>query len=101
MNNVFNRRHFLLSGCSFAAATAVASKAMAMGFLTGTWIVRCPAGHDDRVDDTTRNHDCEKCGRKTVDDGTALVVCPNGHTTPVGGITVQHKCGLCGAECRR
>ena len=78
------------------------------GFLDGTWIVRCPKGHDDQVDDITRNHDCETCGEKAVDDGNANVVCPDGHATHVGGITRSHLCtfnlpggGICGKQCRR
>lgn len=78
------------------------------GFLRGTFIVRCPAGHDDQVDGITRNHDCEKCGRKAVDEGSANVVCPDGHATPVEGVTESHSCtsqvqsgALCGKQCRR
>lgn len=72
-----------------------------MAYLEGTFIVRCTNGHDDRVDGTTANHDCETCGAKSVDWGAANVVCPNGHADLVGGITTQHVCSHCGAQCRR
>lgn len=81
------------------------------GFLEGTFIVRCPNGHDDQVENITHNHDCEKCGAKAVDDGRANVVCPDGHGGPenhVEAITRQHQCqhpmpggGICGKQCRR
>ena len=78
------------------------------GFLVGTFIVRCPNGHDDQVENITRNHDCEKCGAKAVDGGKAKVVCPDGHATPVEAITRQHKCtqplpggGECAKQCLR
>lgn len=79
------------------------------GFLRGTFVVRCPNGHDDTVEGITRNHDCEKCGSKAVDGGTAMVVCPDGHATRVEGVTEGHLCTqpiddqghLCGKQCRR
>lgn len=73
------------------------------GFLEGTWIVQCAAGHQDTVGGITRNHECETagCGRKSVTEGAALVVCPDGHASGVGGITRHHKCPTCGKECRR
>ena|SRR6516164_4947691 len=78
------------------------------GFLRGTWIVRCPNGHNDQVEDITRNHDCEKCGAKAVSGGSANVVCPVGHATHVEGITESHICSqrnpdgsMCGRQCRR
>lgn len=78
------------------------------GFLRGTWIVRCPKGHDDQVEDITKDHDCEKCDAKAVDSGSANVVCPHGHATHVEGITESHLCseplpggGICGMQCRR
>lgn len=80
----------------------------AIDCLRGTWIVRCPNGHDDQVDDITCNHDCEKCDAKAVDGGRAMVVCPAGHATQVTGITESHLCnyrlpngGICGQQCRR
>jgi hypothetical protein len=69
--------------------------------LRGTWVVRCPNGHDDIVTGITRNHDCETCGKKAVSDGGALVVCPNGHASGVDGITQHHTCPVCNKECRR
>jgi hypothetical protein len=85
-------------------------EARAIGFLEGTWVVRCSRGHDDTVDGITRNHDCESrgCGQKSVDEGEANVVCPDGHATHVGGVTRTHLCtfplqggGICGKQCRR
>lgn len=82
-----------------------------MGFLEGTYYVRCKNGHDDKVEDITRNHDCETCGEQSVDGGTAILVCPDGHggkENQVQGITRQHQCqaklsggGICGKQCRR
>jgi len=81
-----------------------------IGFLEGTFIVRCPRGHDDQVEDITRNHDCSHgdCGLRSVDDGRATVLCPDGHANHVEGITRQHKCtfplpsgGECAKQCRR
>ena len=85
------------------------AEANGIGFLDGTWIVRCRRGHDDQVEDITRNHDCEHdCDEKSVDDGSANVVCPDGHATHVEGITRSHLCtyplpqgGVCGKQCRR
>jgi hypothetical protein len=94
----------LATGLGLAVSTASAttnSNTGFLGFLQGTWIVQCPHGHQDRVDDTTRNHDCEKCGAKAVDDGTAKVVCPVGHVDGVSGVTLQHQCSTCGRQCRR
>lgn len=78
------------------------------GYLHGTYVVRCPKGHDDRVDDYTRNHKCEKCGAKAVVNGKAIIVCPDGHTNQVSGVTESFRCKfklvggkLCGKECRR
>lgn len=51
------------------------------GFLEGTWIVRCPNGLDDQVEDITRNHNCEKCGTKAVNNGRANVVCGLDHNS--------------------
>jgi hypothetical protein len=79
---------------------AVPSLAQAQA-LRGTWIVRCPDGHDDIVTGITRNHNCEKCGKTSVSGGGAMVVCPNGHASGVDGITEHHKCTTCGQECRR
>ncbi len=72
-----------------------------MAFLRGKWIVRCVNGHDDEVDGITKNHDCDTCDKKSVDNGTANVVCPNGHASPVGGITESHICPECDLQCRR
>ncbi len=108
--NFLSRRKFLYKGtCFFGGGALVASltpqtKAAALGFLEGTYIVQCLDGHRDLVSDITRNHTCEKpgCGKKSVTDGTAYLVCPDGHVSgPVGGITRQHKCGTCGKQCRR
>ena len=79
------------------------------GFLRGTFVVRCPNGHDDTVEGITRNHDCEKCDKKSVDEGTAMIVCPDGHATRVEGITEGHLCTeviddaghQCAKQCRR
>ena len=80
------------------------------GFLEGTYIVRCANGHDDQVEDITRNHDCEHDDDlKSVDDGRANLVCPDGHgDNHVEGITREHTCnhalptgGICGKQCRR
>jgi hypothetical protein len=108
-------RRTFLHALSFAASLPIIGRRLAVGLearetvcLEGTWIVRCPRGHDDQVDDITCNHDCEKCGLKSVDGGTADVVCPDGHATRVGGVTRTHSCtfplpggGICGKQCRR
>ena len=111
-----SRRAFVktavVTGSALAIGAIVVSSATPAvaydGFLEGTWIVRCRNGHDDQVDGITRNHDCEKCGVKSVDGGTADVVCPAGHATRVGGVTRDHACsfplpsgGICGKQCRR
>jgi hypothetical protein len=69
--------------------------------LVGTWYVRCPKGHDDKVDCLTGNHMCEKCFSVAVTDGKAKVVCPKGHPNSVSGLTQSKKCSVCGKECRR
>jgi hypothetical protein len=83
------------------------NKQTTRGFLEGTWKVRCPKGHDDIVENITRNHTCEECGVKAVDDGRAIVLCPDGHENRVEGITRRHLCqyklpngNACGKECR-
>lgn len=93
--------------CTILMSTAIFA-ALPEGFLRGTFIVRCPSGHDDQVEGITRNHDCEKCGKKAVDEGTAQVVCPDGHDSRVEGITESHLCtfryasgAMCGKQCRR
>jgi hypothetical protein len=95
-------------GIGVVLLSAPAAARVFDGFLVGTFIVRCPNGHDDQVEDITRNHDCEWCGAKAVDGGRARVVCPDGHATHVEGITRQHKCtqplpggGECAKQCRR
>ena len=72
------------------------------GFLEGIWIVECPNGHRDIVEEVTEDHTCEKCGVAAVGDGNANVVCPNGHVSWVSGITEKHTCPNegCGKECR-
>jgi len=99
-----------VAGVASVGVLMIPSPAAAEGFLEGTWIVRCEDGHDDKVEDITRNHTCE-CGKKSVDGGTAIVVCPDGHggkENKVEGITRQHQCqhplpggGICGKQCRR
>ena len=70
--------------------------------LLGTWIIWCPNGHQDEVNDVTDNHDCTVCGNQTVNGGAAIPVCPNGHHVDiVGGVTTSHLCSVCGDECRR
>jgi len=70
--------------------------------LRGNWDVVCPAGHVDRVTGITRNHDCEKCPAKSVDNGNARVKCPHcGMVDPVSGGTEQHLCSKCGNQTRR
>ena len=104
-----NRRGMLKLAVGAAGFALLAStRAAAVGFLRGTWIVRCPNGHDDQVDDITRNHDCETCDAKSVDGGSANVVCPDGHATHVEGVTESHACsfklpngGICRKQCRR
>ena len=100
----------LVAGAVVVAAPFTAAAAPD-GFLEGTFYVRCKNGHDDKVEDITRNHDCKTCGEKSVDGGTAIVVCPDGHGGPenrVEGVTRQHQCqtrlpngGICGKQCRR
>ncbi len=91
-----------------AVAGTFTATTRADGFLVGTWVVRCENNHDDQVEALTRNHDCEKCGKKSVDGGKAKVVCPDNHATQVEGVTRQHKCdfkldsgGECGKQCLR
>jgi hypothetical protein len=101
----------LVAACGLAAMLFAAPiAARADGFLVGTWKVRCENGHDDQVEDITRNHTCEHsgCGKKSVDGGKAKVVCPDGHATQVEGVTRQHKCtqkldngGECAKQCLR
>ena len=93
---------------SFGVKSKISAKTPNAGFLRGTYVVRCYNGHDDIVEGITRNHDCEHCDAKSVDEGTANVVCPNGHATRVEGITESHTCtqslpngGVCGLQCRR
>ena len=70
--------------------------------LRGSWDVVCPAGHVDRVDAVTRDHDCDKCGSKCVDNGTARVRCPHcGKVDAVGGVTEQHMCSACNKQTRQ
>jgi hypothetical protein len=54
-------------------------------YLWGTWYVRCPAGHDDKVTDGTAQHKCEKwdCGKQCFRDGKVTVVCPKGHPNEI------------------
>lgn len=108
MNAITRRKAIKVIGVATISTILFPSLAVAEGFLRGTWIVRCPNGHDDQVDDITRNHDCEKCGAKAVDGGTANVVCPDGHATRVTGVTESHLCsyplpggGTCGKQARR
>jgi hypothetical protein len=71
------------------------------GFLRGCWDVVCPQGHVDRVGGITRNHDCESCGTKAVDEGSARVKCGNcGTVDSVNGVTEMHSCSNCRAEVR-
>jgi hypothetical protein len=102
MMNV-TRRKFAKAVAIAPIALIGAVPAFAAGFLEGTWVVRCPRGHDDYVTDITRNHDCETCNTKAISDGAGRVVCPNGHASFVSGVTRQHKCPEqgCGLECRR
>ena len=101
-----NRSSLIL--LAVAAGCFALQSPLSAQFLRGTWIVRCKSGHDDRVEGLTRNHDCEKCGEKSVNGGKARVVCPDGHARQVEGITESHLCqetlasgGICGKQCRR
>ena len=100
------------AGVAGVAAVVLPTPAAAEGFLEGKWVVRCfgkgNEKHDDTVTRITRNHDCSKCGRKSVNEGAAHVVCPDGHASLVSGITRNHICPepvgegkLCGKECKR
>lgn len=116
MSKVTRRNAIKLAAGAVVAAT-LPTPAAAVGFLDGTFYVRCSRGHDDKVEGITRNHDCEgrvngrKCNEKSVDGGTAIVVCPDGHGGPenrVERITRQHQCqtklpngGICGKQARR
>jgi hypothetical protein len=75
----------------------------------GTWVVRCPNGHDDTVTRGTCNHTCEKCGEKAFIDGAGYIVCKGGHANYISTGTSReraqvlqsYKCKTCGKECRR
>ncbi len=91
----------LAAALVFGVLSMTTAVAAISGFLEGTWVVQCADGHRDTVGGITRNHNCEKCGKKSVSEGGALVVCPDGHVSGVGAITRNHKCPTCGKECRR
>lgn len=74
-------------------------------YLWGTWVVRCPNGHDDIVTGGTAQHKCEKCGVQVFKDGKVTVVCPKGHAneTTLHGKTQSVICKVadCKSECCR
>jgi hypothetical protein len=74
-------------------------------YLWGTWIVRCPKGHDDKVEDGTAQHKCEKCGLQVFKDGKVTAVCPKGHPNVIElkGRTESATCKVadCKSECCR
>ena len=77
----------------------------AFACMYGTWVVRCPRGHDDVVTEGTCQHVCEKCGTQVFSGQVVTVVCPAGHANRVrtGGRMTSWKCyeSNCRRECRR
>ena len=100
---------FAIGGALVAMLVVPApASAKVEGSLIGTFYVYCKKCKQvDKVEDITRNHDCENCKNKSVDGGTAYVVCPKGHwqDNKVEGLTKQHLCGkkvgdgICGKQC--
>lgn len=76
-------------------------------YLWGTWYVRCPDGHVDKVEDATAQHVCEddKCKKQCFIDGKVTVMCPDNHTNEIAvrGRVEGRKCKTdgCKKECRR
>jgi hypothetical protein len=105
------RREFIvgLVGTVGAIGIIVAAPSSARACMYGTWVVRCPNGHDDTVTRGTCNHDCEKCGAKAFSDGEGNIVCPDGHVNHVttgdshdeDKVMKSYKCRTCKKECRR
>ena len=105
------RRGFLQSAIALTGAFTIIGLASSrtLACMYGTWVVRCPKGHDDTVTDGTCNHDCDECGAKAFYDGAGNIVCPKGHANYVNTGTSHdrdkalqsYKCKTCGKECRR
>jgi hypothetical protein len=94
------RLAILLAITVWFAPSALASPE---NYLLGTFVVRCPNGHDDTVTKGTAQHVCEKCGTQTFRGGKVTVVCPHGHPNEVTlhGQTKSIICSVCKTECRR
>ena len=99
------RREFItrLAGTIGAIGIVVGAPSPAHACLGGTWVVRCPNGHDDVVTQGTCQHVCEKCNVQAFSGSVVTVVCPEGHANRVntGELMESHKCSKCGRECRR
>jgi len=99
------RREFMATmvGAFGAAAIIMATPSRARACMYGTWIVRCPKGHDDEVTEGTCQHVCEKCGTQVFSGNVVTVVCTKGHANRVdtGDRMTSWKCSNCGTECRR
>jgi hypothetical protein len=98
------RRQFIAGALEAIGAVAIvaATPTRAHACLGGTWVVRCPNGHDDTVTQGTCQHVCEKCGRQAFDGDVVTVVCPNGHPNRITtGKTTSYVCPTCKTECRR
>jgi hypothetical protein len=95
MTKMSRRVAFAIGGV-LVAMLVVPASAKAEGFLEGTFYIYCmKCKQVDKVENLTRNHECENCKNKSVDGGTGYVVCPKGHwrDNKVEGITKQHLCG--------
>ena len=93
------------AGLASIVGSALPADAAPENYLWGTWYVRCPDGHDDKVEKGTAQHKCETCGKQCFKDGKVVVVCPKGHPNEieVKGRVESAKCKHegCGVECRR
>jgi len=102
------------------AGIVLADAPEAQACLVGTWVVRCPDGHDNTVNDITCQHECEttlpsgqKCGKQVFDGSWVTVVCPDqgAHPNRVNAgegrdgnrdtWLKSKKCDTCGKECNR
>lgn len=99
-----SRRGFIakMVGALGAVSIVMATPSWARACMYGTWIVRCPRGHDDQVTEGTCQHVCEQCGTQVFAGDVVTVVCPSGHPNRVrtGGRMTSWKC-KCGKQCRR
>jgi hypothetical protein len=100
------RREFIarVAGTIGVAGIIMVVPNSAYACLGGTWVVRCPNGHDDTVRGGTCQHVCEneKCRLQVFDGNVVTVVCPVGHGNRVdtGDGIGSFKCRTDGRECR-